>query len=46
MGMGLVTIVGQKERPLLKKNLKPGACEVVPIGVLREGTGKVILRYE
>ena len=46
MGIGFVTVSGEQQRPLLGKNLKRAGCEVVPIGTLREGNGKVILNYE
>ena len=46
MGIGFVTVVGQEQRPKLRKYLDAGDCEVVPIGVLKEGTGKVILHHE
>ena len=46
MGIGFVAIVGEKDRPGLKRYLNAKDCEVVPIGVLKEGTGKVILQYE
>jgi phosphoribosylformylglycinamidine cyclo-ligase len=46
MGIGFVAIVGEEDRPKLRKYLDAGSCEVVPIGVLRRGTGKVILQHE
>jgi phosphoribosylformylglycinamidine cyclo-ligase len=46
MGIGFVAVVGQEQRPRLRKYLDAGDCEVVPIGTLKEGTGKVILRHE
>ena len=46
MGIGFVAIVGEKDRPRLRKYLETSGCEVIPIGVLRKGTGKVILQYE
>jgi phosphoribosylformylglycinamidine cyclo-ligase len=46
MGIGFVAVVGQEQRPKLRKYLDAGDCEVVPIGTLREGSGKVILRHE
>jgi len=46
MGIGFIAIVGEKDRPRLRKYLDAGNCEVIPIGVLRKGTGKVVLQYE
>lgn len=46
MGIGFVTIVGENDIPRLRKYLDAGDCEVIPVGVLRKGTGKVILQYE
>lgn len=46
MGIGFVIIVNQKQLPLLRKHLDASECEVVPVGTLLEGSGKVILRYE
>ncbi|UCC80319.1 MAG: phosphoribosylformylglycinamidine cyclo-ligase [Candidatus Zixiibacteriota bacterium] len=46
MGIGFVTVVGESEIPKLRKYLDAANCEVVPIGMLRKGTGKVILQYE
>jgi phosphoribosylformylglycinamidine cyclo-ligase len=44
MGVGFVAIVEQKSRPALRKMLKAANCEVVPAGIITEGTGKVKLK--
>ena len=44
MGIGLVAIVGEKNRPALRKMLKSPNCEVVPAGFITEGTGRVKLK--
>jgi phosphoribosylformylglycinamidine cyclo-ligase len=44
MGIGLVAIVEQKNRPALRRMLKAPNCEVVPAGIITEGTGKVKLK--
>jgi len=46
MGIGFVAIVGEKDRARLRKYLDASSCEIVPIGVLRKGAGKVVLQYE
>ena len=46
MGIGFVIVVNGNEIPRIRKFLDAPDCEVVPIGVLRKGTGKVILDYE
>jgi len=43
MGMGLVTVADLDDIQDIRKYLKPRNCEVVPIGTLTEGTGKVIV---
>ncbi len=44
MGVGLVAIVEEKNRPALRRMLKASDCEVVPAGFITEGTGKVKLK--
>lgn len=44
MGVGFVVIVEEKNRPALRKTLKAVNCEVVPAGIITEGTGKVKLK--
>ncbi len=46
MGIGFVTVVAVKDIPQVRKVLKATNCEVVPIGALVEGSGKVTLKYE
>lgn len=45
MGIGLVIVAGQDDRPKLRKMLKGSDCEVVAVGVITEGTGKVHLKF-
>lgn len=44
MGIGLVAVVEEKNRPILRKMLKAPNSEVVPAGFITEGKGKVKLR--
>ncbi len=44
MGIGLVAILEEKNRPALRRMLKAPDCEVVPAGFITEGTGKVKLK--
>jgi phosphoribosylformylglycinamidine cyclo-ligase len=44
MGVGFVAIVEEKNRPALRRMLKAANCEVVPAGIITEGTGKVKLK--
>ncbi len=44
MGIGLVTVVAAKDVPYLKKTMKAPDCEVVPVGVMVEGSGKVRIK--
>lgn len=46
MGIGFVTVIAVKDIPQARKILNASNCEVVPIGELVEGSGKVILKYE
>lgn len=45
MGIGLVGVAGQKDRPRLRKMLRGSNCEVVPVGAITEGTGQVYLKF-
>jgi phosphoribosylformylglycinamidine cyclo-ligase len=45
MGIGLVIVAGQEDRPNLRKMLRGSDCEVVPVGVITEGTGQVHLKF-
>ena len=44
MGIGLVAVVAEKDLPYLKKVMRVPECEVVPVGALIKGTGKVTLK--
>ncbi len=44
MGIGMVAVVSPEDIPVLKKTLKAPNCEVVPAGILTEGSGKVVLK--
>jgi len=44
MGIGMVAVVEVKDVPYLRKTMKAPNCEVVPVGMLTEGSGKVTLR--
>jgi phosphoribosylformylglycinamidine cyclo-ligase len=44
MGIGMVTVVAAKDVPHLKKTMVVPECEVVPIGALIPGSGKVLLK--
>jgi phosphoribosylformylglycinamidine cyclo-ligase len=44
MGIGIVTVVAAKDVPYLKKTMVVPECEVVPIGALIPGSGKVMLK--
>ena len=44
MGIGMVTVVAAKDVPYLKKTMKVPECEVVPVGMLVSGSGKVIMK--
>ena len=44
MGMGIVTVVAAKDVPYLKKTMVVPECEVVPVGALIPGSGKVLLK--
>jgi phosphoribosylformylglycinamidine cyclo-ligase len=45
MGVGMIAVVAEKDIPALRKALKAPNCEVVPAGVITEGTGKVKLKF-
>ena len=45
MGIGLVIVVGEEARSKLRKMLRGSDCEVVPVGVITEGTGRVHLKF-
>jgi len=44
MGMGMVTIIAAKDVPYLKKTMRAPDCEVVPLGAIVPGSGKVIIK--
>jgi phosphoribosylformylglycinamidine cyclo-ligase len=44
MGIGLAAVVAEKDIPYLKKTMEVPECEVVPIGSIIPGTGKVIVK--
>ncbi len=44
MGIGMVAVVAEKDLPYLKKVMRVPECEVVPVGALIKGTGKVEVR--
>lgn len=44
MGIGMVAIVEEKSIPALRRILKDPNCEVVPAGIITEGTGRVKLK--
>jgi phosphoribosylformylglycinamidine cyclo-ligase len=44
MGIGLATVVAAKDVPYLRKTMKAPDCEVVPLGVIVEGSGKVKIK--
>lgn len=44
MGIGMVTVVAEKDIPYVKKTMKNPNSEVVPVGYLVPGTGKVELK--
>jgi phosphoribosylformylglycinamidine cyclo-ligase len=44
MGIGMVAVVAEKDIPYLKRTMKVPDCEVVPVGAIVNGTGKVILK--
>ena len=44
MGIGMVAVVAEKDIPYLKKVMRVPECEVVPVGALVKGTGKVEIR--
>jgi phosphoribosylformylglycinamidine cyclo-ligase len=45
MGIGFVVVAGQDDRPKLRKMLRGSDCEVVPVGMITEGTGRVRLKF-
>ena len=45
MGIGMIAVVAEKDIPALRKALKNPNCEVVPAGVITEGSGKVKLKF-
>jgi len=44
MGIGMVTVVEAKDVPYLKKTMRVPDCEVVPLGAVVPGSGKVTLK--
>ncbi|HBC45590.1 MAG TPA: phosphoribosylformylglycinamidine cyclo-ligase [candidate division Zixibacteria bacterium] len=44
MGIGMVTVVAAEDVPYLKKTMVVPECEVVPVGALIPGCGKVMLK--
>jgi phosphoribosylformylglycinamidine cyclo-ligase len=44
MGIGMVAVVAEKDLPYLKKVMRVPDCEVVPVGALIKGSGKVEVR--
>lgn len=45
MGIGMIAIAAEKDIPAIRKALKKPNCEVVPAGVITEGSGKVKLVF-
>jgi phosphoribosylformylglycinamidine cyclo-ligase len=45
MGIGMIAVAAESDIPALRKVLKAPNCEVVPAGVITEGTGKVKLEF-
>jgi phosphoribosylformylglycinamidine cyclo-ligase len=46
MGIGFVGVVEERQIPGIIKHLDASECEVVPVGVLKKGSGKVVMQYE
>lgn len=44
MGIGLVAVAAEKDLPYLKKVMRVPECEVVPVGALIKGSGKVTIK--
>lgn len=44
MGMGMVTVVAPENVPYLKKTMRVPECEVVPVGAIVPGSGKVVIK--
>lgn len=44
MGIGMVTIIAAADVPYLKKVMRAPECEVVPVGAIVPGSGKVMLK--
>lgn len=44
MGIGLVSVVAPADVPYLRRTMKAPDCEVVPVGVIVEGAGKVKMK--
>jgi phosphoribosylformylglycinamidine cyclo-ligase len=44
MGIGMVAVVEAKDIPFLKRTMKVPDCEVVPLGAIVSGSGKVIVK--
>jgi phosphoribosylformylglycinamidine cyclo-ligase len=44
MGIGMVAVVEAKDVPYLRKTMRVPDCEVVPVGLLTQGAGKVALK--
>ncbi|MEE9553637.1 MAG: phosphoribosylformylglycinamidine cyclo-ligase [candidate division Zixibacteria bacterium] len=45
MGIGMIAIAAEKDIPAIRKALKDPNCEVVPAGMITEGSGKVKLVF-
>jgi phosphoribosylformylglycinamidine cyclo-ligase len=44
MGIGMVAVLAEKDIPYVKKTMKNPNCEVVPVGTLVPGKGKVVIK--
>ncbi len=44
MGMGMVTVVAPENVPYLKKTMRVPECEVVPVGAIVPGSGRVVIK--
>jgi phosphoribosylformylglycinamidine cyclo-ligase len=44
MGIGMVTVVAARDVPYLRKTMRVPECEVVPVGAIVPGSGKVIFK--
>jgi len=45
MGIGMVAVVGAADVPFLRKGMRAPDCEVVPVGAIVRGKGKVFLKF-